>query len=377
MTENTMFAPAERATMEAIAAERRAVLAEPNVLKMLDMQPNIAGVLNQERQFVLVNHALLDLLGLSVADDVIGERPGEVLGCVHSHECAGGCGTSESCNYCGALQAILESQDTQSTVTRDCQLPLATPEGPAAVDLRVTASPAKLGGADCTVLSIADVGAEKRRRALEQVFFHDVVDTATTLYLTIGGIEDGDLEIDEELPVLKSLSAALIDDVIAQRDLASAESGDLHPRAEVIDCRALLETVIGQLRGRSVSEGRGIELEADEGIAINSDRRLLSRVLFNMLKNAVEAVPPGTTVRAGVEAVGESIRFRVWNPTGMSREAELHVFERSFSTKAAGRGLGTYSMKLLGEQYLEGTLSFETSPEAGTTFEALFPRDLQ
>ena len=377
MTEKTMFAPAERATTERLAEERRTVLEQPNVLEMLDASPNIAGVLNPERQFILVNQALLELLGLSVADEVIGERPGEAIGCVHAHDLEGGCGTSECCRYCGAVQAIVQSQKTRAPATRDCELMLDAGDDPVAVDLRVTASPATLGDTDCTVLTIADVGAEKRRQALEQVFFHDVINTATTLYMVLDGLEEGELDIDEELPVLKSLGVALIDDVMAQRDLAAAERGELHPRVEDLDGREVLQTVVSQLKGRHITEGRSVQLEGDGSVPMRSDRRLLRRLLFNMLKNAVEAVPPGTTIRAGVEADGGEVRFWAWNPTGMARGAELHVFERSFSTKGEGHGLGTYSMKLLGERYLKGKVSFETSEDAGTTFEARFPRDLQ
>jgi sensor histidine kinase regulating citrate/malate metabolism len=44
------------------------------------------------------------------------------------------------------------------------------------------------------------------------------------------------------------------------------------------------------------------------------------------------------------------------------------MFKRSFTTKGIGRGLGTYSMKLLGEKYLKGKVGFESSKQNGTTF---------
>ena len=40
---------------------------------------------------------------------------------------------------------------------------------------------------------------------------------------------------------------------------------------------------------------------------------------------------------------------------------------RSFSTKGTQRGLGTYSMKILGEKHLGGVVDFETSVNKGTT----------
>jgi len=54
---------------------------------------------------------------------------------------------------------------------------------------------------------------------------------------------------------------------------------------------------------------------------------------------------------------------------GLDPRVALRVFQRSFSTKAGqGRGLGTFSMKLFGENYLGGRVSFTSLQEAGTTF---------
>jgi sensor histidine kinase regulating citrate/malate metabolism len=55
------------------------------------------------------------------------------------------------------------------------------------------------------------------------------------------------------------------------------------------------------------------------------------------------------------------------------RDVQLQLFKRSFSTKGEGRGLGTYSMKLLTERYLNGRVGFRTSESAGTTFTASYP----
>ena len=52
----------------------------------------------------------------------------------------------------------------------------------------------------------------------------------------------------------------------------------------------------------------------------------------------------------------------------MPRNVQLQVFQRSFSTKGPGRGIGTYSMKLFAEQYLKGKIWFTTEKSTGTTF---------
>jgi sensor histidine kinase regulating citrate/malate metabolism len=57
----------------------------------------------------------------------------------------------------------------------------------------------------------------------------------------------------------------------------------------------------------------------------------------------------------------------------MKREIQLQIFQRSFSTKGSGRGLGTYSIKLLTEQYLHGKAWFTSNEVEGTTFFASIP----
>ena len=57
----------------------------------------------------------------------------------------------------------------------------------------------------------------------------------------------------------------------------------------------------------------------------------------------------------------------------MPPEVQLQVFNRSFSTKGNGRGIGTYSIKLLCERYLKGKVSFVSSAEQGTIFKVTLP----
>ncbi len=52
----------------------------------------------------------------------------------------------------------------------------------------------------------------------------------------------------------------------------------------------------------------------------------------------------------------------------MADDVRLQIFQRSFSTKGGGRGIGTYSMKLLTEKYLHGEIHFTSTNPKGTTF---------
>jgi len=72
----------------------------------------------------------------------------------------------------------------------------------------------------------------------------------------------------------------------------------------------------------------------------------------------------------------QHICFWVQNNQFISFNARHQIFNRSFSTKGEGRGIGTYSMKLLAEKYLKGNVRFTTSSEKGTTFSLTVPLKL-
>jgi signal transduction histidine kinase len=106
-----------------------------------------------------------------------------------------------------------------------------------------------------------------------------------------------------------------------------------------------------------------------------TDPILLGRVLMNLLKNALEASPTGAEVRLAGRLADSRVEFSVWNPGVVPEEARLRIFQRSFSTKGAGRGIGTYSVRLFAEGYLGGEVSFTSSENDGTTFAVSLPLD--
>jgi signal transduction histidine kinase len=106
-------------------------------------------------------------------------------------------------------------------------------------------------------------------------------------------------------------------------------------------------------------------------VYLATDATIARRVLLNAVKNAIEASSFGAEVKFGVSD-GDPVTVSIWNAGEMPASTRHQVFQRSFSTKGKGRGLGTYSMRLLMENYLDGSVVF-TSDAAGTTFTLEFP----
>ena len=93
-----------------------------------------------------------------------------------------------------------------------------------------------------------------------------------------------------------------------------------------------------------------------------------------MLINAFEATASCRTIRLNVTAFSGQVNFGVWNADVISPAVAIRIFQRNFSTKSeSGRGLGTYTMKLIGEELLGGRVYFESSTVNGTTFFLTLP----
>ncbi len=336
---------------------------------ILDAVPDLTLILNQYRQIVFANQAMLSYLGKN-ASQVSGLRSGELLSCSHSKEGAG-CGTTEFCQVCGSFKAILNSQKNIKDV-QECTI--ASCDGEKTFNFRVWTTPYEQAGALYTIYMIRDIADEKFRALLEHVFFHDLTNTSSGIYGLLAMVE-GDAEKFKECSgILLKLSRQLLEEIGAQRDLVMAENNEIVPQDEPTSSMQVLKDVFDLYSNNLVAENRKLRLAQDAvDIVFSSDKRLVRRVIGNMVKNALEASRDGDIVTIGCSPLESKVRFFVNNPIFISREVQLNMFKRSFSTKGAGRGLGTYSMKLLTEKILGGSVSFISSSDNGTTFYADYP----
>jgi len=134
----TRFAPAERAPDERILDLHRRLSDIPLLGEILGSVPDVLVFLNEHRQIVFANHAAFRFLGMEPTLDLLGNRPGEAFHCVHAQETAGGCGTTEFCQTCGAVQAILAAQRGNADV-KECRIVIQ--DSCDALDLKISTVP--------------------------------------------------------------------------------------------------------------------------------------------------------------------------------------------------------------------------------------------
>jgi signal transduction histidine kinase len=244
-----------------------------------------------------------------------------------------------------------------------------------------------IDGKDYTVVSLRDISHEKRRQALERIFFHDILNTLSALtnwtHLLNRSSGEG---LDRARERVSRLVGQLEREIQLQRTLLEAEQGTLRPRRISVTPAALLADLQDTFAETQATRQRTLTVEDRcPGVELVTDPVLLGRVLTNMVKNAFEATPAGGQVRLwceweagpkedGVPEPSDTVAFHVHNPGEIPPAVAPHIFQRSFTTKpGTGHGLGTYGMRLLGERYLGGKVNFATSAEAGTVFSIRLP----
>jgi len=122
-----------------------------------------------------------------------------------------------------------------------------------------------------------------------------------------------------------------------------------------------------------------IKFYPDENeIIAKLDRTQLIRVVTNLVKNGIQAIPkdsenPKIEVRVfseGDTCVNISVED---NGSGVSDDNKSKIFEPKFTTKTSGMGLGLAMVKNIVETY-NGSITFTSKQGKGTTFTVAFPK---
>jgi signal transduction histidine kinase len=141
-----------------------------------------------------------------------------------------------------------------------------------------------------------------------------------------------------------------------------------------VDVIAQLKTTLAMF---SHSENAYITLNAGNvsKAFIMADREHLNSIFFNLLKNAVQAIPSGRKgeIRIEIMPVDNKLQIKFTdNGAGIPDELIPKIFTPNFTTKSSGMGLGLSIVK----RYVEsarGKIWFETEHDKGTVFLVEFP----
>jgi len=364
----TYFAQPEKADPEALSAEIMAVSISPVVSGLLHSTGGLLAILNEHRQVVAINDSFLKMLGIDDPEEALGLRYGEVLQCIHAKDEPAGCGTTEYCSSCGAAIAVVSSIEQDIPLERLCALTSEKGDASGEIALLVRSQPINIERKRLILLFIQDITRHEQRAALERTFFHDVNNMLHVL------LQASELLVEEEPSELATsicqVAFRLSKEVSIQQSLSDGSTSSYQPMWNDFTLKIIFKELKTFFNNHPSANDRKIEFsDIVPNISIKTDICLLLRVLNNMIINALEATENGGTVRVWAEQKRDLLNFCVWNAGAIPPEVSIRIFQRNFSTKSqAGRGIGTYSMKLFGENILGGHVSFKSSNKDGTVF---------
>jgi signal transduction histidine kinase len=121
--------------------------------------------------------------------------------------------------------------------------------------------------------------------------------------------------------------------------------------AEKVDLDALCREVAALHEGMAHERGVSIEVRVADTTAV-CDPRKIEQVLLNLVQNALEASPTGTTVEIEASHDSEGVQVRVLDRgPGVAAELAARVFDPGVTSKAQGSGLGLTIARALARQH--------------------------
>ena len=207
-------------------------------------------------------------------------------------------------------------------------------------------------------------------QAMAAFFVHDLKNAASTLNLMLQNLpvhyDDPTFREDTLRGVGKTVDH--INHLVSRLSLLRHE---LKIEASETD---LNEVVSKAIEGLALASAAPVSTEYSTLPRINLDRQQISKVITNLVLNAIEATPSGRRVHVSTHAeLGWAIIRVEDNGCGMSAEFIRDSLFRPFkTTKKNGLGIGMFQSRMIVEAH-RGRIALSSEPDRGTTFQVFLP----
>lgn len=212
-------------------------------------------------------------------------------------------------------------------------------------------------------------------REMAKQVAHEIKNPLTPMRLTIQSFQR---KFNPEDPNIKQklndFSESLIQQIDTMSAVASAFSDFASMPAQQNEVLNIVEVIELTL---DIFHEDYIVFECEEKQIISKvDRTQLIRVITNLVKNAIQAIPENQETKmvlVTIERIKNEVIITIKdNGTGIDPDHIDNIFEPKFTTKNSGMGLGLGIIKNIIENY-NGTITFETKFGKGTIFTVILP----
>ena len=200
-------------------------------------------------------------------------------------------------------------------------------------------------------------------------FVHLLGDPAT------GPLTEKQREYLEYITVSTNTLLALINNIL---DLATIDAGRMQLELASVDIRETMMAAAEGVQDRTVSGGVTLDIKTPPNIgSFVADKLRLRQILFNLLANALNFSPPGSTVTLHAERRPEAIVFSVTDTgPGIPSDMLEKVFDwfetHSLGSRYRGPGIGLSLVRSFVELH-GGEVTIASALGQGTTVTCTFP----
>ena len=169
------------------------------------------------------------------------------------------------------------------------------------------------------------------------------------------------------LTMMEKAASRALDMVNLSLDLYQMENGSYVFKPATVNLTELVLSVVQDLSVHAQSKAVTIQLSGHAPpVYVLGNDSLCYSILANLTKNAIEAAPEHTAVDIALRN-GPQVVLQIHNAGEVPAAIKSRFFAKYGSNgKAGGTGLGAYSAQLLA-RVQGGTLSMQSTPDAGTT----------
>ena len=163
-------------------------------------------------------------------------------------------------------------------------------------------------------------------------------------------------------------------------DFRKIQNGKMELKLYRFDIVKTLTTWVGDFRLTAERKQIRLHLDVDDlkgSHEMIADQEKISRIVFNLLSNALKYTPAGGEIFVSLKDEGANLRLDVKDTgKGISQDEADKIFERFFQAKgaASGTGIGLALVKSFVELH-HGEARVESEPGKGSDFIVVIPRE--
>lgn len=146
------------------------------------------------------------------------------------------------------------------------------------------------------------------------------------------------------------------------------------PLSEPFSLNPLVEDLSFLLSGELANKRVQLEVDlGEEELFVFADGEQIKRALLNLLRNSIQASPPGGLIELEGRRSGDKVRIAVQDHGRGIHPGDLkYIFDPFFTTKGSGAGLGLSIVKSIVEEN-DGEIQVESVPDERTVFVVVLP----